>query len=131
MLQVFAIRENEVQLCSERLIAMQPDSAAPVLTLLPQGALRHPGLQELAIDVRIEVPAELTVSVYSAEGALVRRLASSQLSRPSADHVTHFYWDGRDTQGCPVEPGVYTVTAETRLASGRLKAAAQVFVGQH
>lgn len=131
MLQVFSVRENELQLCSERLIAMQPDTSQPELTVLPHGVLQHSGMQEMTIDVRIDVPAELTVSICSAEGTLIRRLASSQLSRPAADHVTHFYWDGRDAQGNPVEPGVYTVAAETRLGTGRLKATAQVPVGLH
>lgn len=131
MLQVFSVRENELQLCSERLIAMQPDTSQPELTVLPHGVLQHSGMQEMTIDVRIDVPAELTVSICSAEGTLIRRLASSQLSRPAADHVTHFYWDGRDAQGNPVEPGVYTVAAETRLGAGRLKATAQVPVGLH
>lgn len=131
MLQVFSVRENELQLCSERLIAMQPDTSQPELTVLPHGVLQHSGMQEMTIDVRIDVPAELTVSICSAEGTLIRRLASSQLNRPAADHVTHFYWDGRDAQGNPVEPGVYTVAAETRLGAGRLKATAQVPVGLH
>lgn len=131
MLQVFSVRENELQLCSERLIAMQPDTSQPELTVLPHGVLQHSGMQEMTIDVRIDVPAELTVSICSAEGTLIRRLASSQLSRPAADHVTHFYWDGRDAQGNPVEPGVYTVAAETRLGAGRFKATAQVPVGLH
>lgn len=131
MLQVFSVRENELQLCSERLIAMQPDTSQPELTVLPHGVLQHSGMQEMTIDVRIDVPAELTVSICSAEGTLIRRLASSQLSRPAADHVTHFYWDGRDAQGNPVEPGVYTVAAETRLGAGRLKATALVPVGLH
>ncbi|MBQ7886392.1 MAG: CHAT domain-containing protein [Clostridia bacterium] len=129
MLQVFSVFENEVQLCSERLIAMQPDAADGELSLLCRDKLHHPGVQELPIDVRLSIPAELTVSVYSDEGVLVRRLASSQLGRPAADDLTHFHWDGRDAQGNPVAGGTYTITAETRIGAKRLKATAEVTVG--
>ena len=129
MLQVFSITEDQVLLCSERLIAVQPQLEEASLGLLCRGDLRHPGLEELPIDVTLGVPAELTVSVYDAEGALIRRLLSSQLTRPSADGVTHLYWDGRDASGEAVAPGTYTIAAETRIGAARLKAAAQAVVG--
>lgn len=128
MLQVFSVHENEVVLCSERLIAMQPDTAQEELILHTPGELHHPGLQELPIDVRLGVPSELTISIHDREGVLVRRLAASQLTRPSADDLSHFYWDGRDMQGNPVPDGTYTIAAETRLAAKRLKATADVIV---
>lgn len=128
MLQVFSVHENEVLLCSERLIAMQPSEAECELSILIPGKLHNPGNLELPIAVRLGVPAELTVSVYSQEGALVRRLASSQLTRPSADNLTRFYWDGRDMQGNPVAPGSYTIAAETRIGRERLKATTEVTV---
>lgn len=129
MLQVFSVVENQVQLCSERLIALQPSDAQSKLTLHCTGELLSPGMQELPIAVRLTVPAELTVSIYSAEGKLIRRLASSQLTRPSADHTTRFYWDGRDAQGNPVAEGTYTIAAETRLNAKRLKDTAEIIVG--
>ncbi|MGN0777493.1 MAG: FlgD immunoglobulin-like domain containing protein [Candidatus Ventricola sp.] len=129
MLQVFSITEDQVLLCSERLIAVQPQLEEASLGLLCRGDLRHPGLEELPIDVTLGIPAELTVSVYDAEGALIRRLLSSQLTRPSADGVTHLYWDGRDAAGEAVAPGIYTIAAETRIGAERLKATAQAVVG--
>lgn len=129
MLQVFSVYENEVLLCSERLIAMQPETMQGDMTLLCRDSLHQPGRQELPIDVKIDVPAELTLSVHSADGTLVRRLAASQLTRPSADSLSHFYWDGRDMQGNPVSAGTYTITAETRVGARRMKALAEVSVG--
>lgn len=129
MLQIFSVSGSGVALCSERLIAVQPAAGESVLSLSCRGALEHPGYQELPIDVRAGVPAELTVCVFDAEGALVRRLASSQLTRPTPGGVAHLYWDGRDAQGVPVEPGTYTVTAEARIGGVRQKAAADVTVG--
>lgn len=129
MLQVFSIVGDEMLLCSERLIAVQPQLEHPELTLLFRGDLRRPGLEELPIAVALSVPAELTVSVFNAEGVLIRRLLSSQLTRPSAGGVTHLYWDGRGADGEPVPPGEYTIAAETRVGAARLKATAQAVVG--
>ncbi len=129
MLQVFSVYENKIMLCSERLIAVQPASAAAQLSLRCPDTLNHPGFEELPVDIHLEVPAELTVSVYDEQGNLVRRLASSQLSRPTPDNLSHLYWDGRDAQGSAVSSGTYTIAAEARVASRRLKAAAQVYVG--
>ena len=129
MLQVFSVHENEVQLCSERIVAMQPDMAQSELTLQCRQELQHPGLEELTIGIKINVPTELTVSVFSSEGVLVRRLAASQLTRPSADDLSLFYWDGRDAQGNPVESGSYTIAAETRIGGKRLKTTSEVLVG--
>ena len=129
MLQVFSIVDEQVLLCSERLIAVQPQLKETALRLLCRGDLRRPGLEELPIDVALSVPAELTVSVFDAEGVLIRRLLSSQLTRPSADGVTHLYWDGRDADGAAVAPGEYTIAAETRVGAARLKATAQTVVG--
>ena len=129
MLQVFSIVEEEVLLCSERLIAVQPQLEDAQLSLNCRGSLRRPGYEELPIDIRLGVPAELTVSVFDAEGVLIRRLLSSQLTRPSADGVTHVYWDGRDADGEAVAPGEYTIAAETRVGAARLKATVQTTVG--
>ena len=67
---------------------------------------------------------------FDAEGALIRRLAASQLTRPAADKTTRLYWDGRDTQGNAVVTGQYTIAAEARIGSKRQKATAEVFVGE-
>lgn len=128
MLQVFSVRENEIQLCSERLIAMQPDHAVPALSLRCDSELHINNSRELPIDIKIGVPAELTVSVYSTEGELIRRIASSQLTRPAVNDITRLYWDGRDMHGQPAASGMYTIAAETRFGTQRLKATAEVIL---
>ena len=70
----------------------------------------------------------MTVSVFDDEGKLVRRLASSQLTRPSAKDEYLLYWDGRDNSGFPVPAGRYTITAEAVIGSQRKKAAANIIV---
>lgn len=128
MLQVFSVSGEELLLCSERLIAVQPGETDAQLRIACPDSMES--LSELPIAVQLDVPAELTVSVFDAEGSLVRRIAASQLTRPSPGNAAHLYWDGRDAQGNPVPDGAYTIAAEARVGSGRQKAAADVTVGR-
>ncbi|MCI6375342.1 MAG: hypothetical protein MR821_08610, partial [Clostridiales bacterium] len=87
----------------------------------------RPGRSELTVSISLAVPAELTVSVFDAEGTLVRRLAGSQLTHPG-NGVTRLYWDGRGSDGAFVQPGTYTVAAEALVGGKRRKAACNVAV---
>lgn len=132
MLQIFAVGaadEESLLLCSERLIAVQGEQPGEPLTLTASESFDCPGVDELEICAAAGVPAELTAGVYDAQGALVRRLAVSELTRPSADGVTRLYWDGRDAQGETVPPGDYVITAEAIIGGERQKAACGVRVG--
>lgn len=128
MLQIFSVAGDEVILCSERLIAVQPDADGARLSIACPERFDIACTGQLPIDVHVDVPAEITVSVFDAQGALVRRLASSQLTRPSLGGLTQLYWDGRDAQGRPVPEGDYTVAAETLVGSARQKAVTDVSV---
>ena len=118
MLQIFALSGEEVILCSERLIALQPTESDAQLSLLAPDAFT-PDEGELSIGVLLDVPAEITVSIYDADGALVRRLCQSQLTRPTPQNLTRLYWDGRDASGLPLPPGVYTVRADAYIGGMR------------
>ena len=126
MLQVFAQTGDEVVLCSERLLAVQGDAPDAQLILSCPETFSPGALRELPVSLSLPVPAEATVSVYDAGGALVRRLARSELTHPSPDGVTRLYWDGRDAQGEPLPAGDYVVAAEASVAGRRLKATANV-----
>ena len=130
MLQVFAVSGEEVILCSERLIAVQGGEADGALSLSCPETMPHPGASELPVTVALPVPAELTVSVYDASGALVRRLAQSQMTRPSKDGVTRLYWDGRNARGEMLESGDYVIAAETSVGGARMKATSDVRIGE-
>ena len=128
MLQIFSVSGNEVILCSERLIAVQPSGERAEFSVRA-GALERAGAgAEVPIAVRMTVPAEVTVTIYDQSGALIRRVARSQLTRPAPDFMTMFYWDGLDTQGNPVAPGAYVVTAETRVDGERRTAQCELNV---
>lgn len=129
MLQVFSVSAGEVILCSERLIGVQPVSSEKTLSISCPDVLLASGKEELPIDIRTGVPAELTVSVYDQDGILVRRLASGLMTRPAPGGVTRIYWDGRDASGKPVVNGTYVIACETRISGIRQKATASVSVG--
>lgn len=121
MLQIFSVANGELILCSERLIAVQPADSDAVLSVRCDGA-QEGGAQEVPIAVTLSVPAELTISIFDEDGLLVRRIAASQLTRPSAANATHLYWDGRDAQGLPAPQGRYTVAVEAYIGGIRQKA---------
>ena len=63
------------------------------------------------IPYQLAQPAEVTVSIYSVDGKLVRALGLGQLPAgvyQSRSRAT--YWDGRNAQGEPVASGVYFYT---------------------
>lgn len=123
MLQVFSLTDDQLTLCSERLIAVQPAQSDAALTLhCPDSFV--PGCAEMDIGVTTGVPAEITVSIYDGEGALVRRICRSQMTRPAPGDITHVYWDGRDQSGAIAEPGLYTIAAEAYISGRRVKTTA-------
>ena len=87
------------------------------------------GMSENSDAIVVIVSEETGIISMAKNGVLIRRLLASQLTRPSADGVTHLYWDGRDADGEAVAPGEYTIAAETRVGATRLKATAQAAVG--
>lgn len=126
MLQIFSVQSGGLILCSERLIAVQPSTSQEQLTVTMCDTFR-PGSAELTVSVSLAVPAQLTVSVFDAEGSLVRRLAASQLTHPG-DGTTRLYWDGRAENGSCVPAGTYTIAAEAIVGGVRHKAAGNVTV---
>lgn len=127
MIQVFSLSGDALMLCSETLIALQPAApSVPHAFTLSSADRFTPGNTELAIAVHSPIPTEITVSVYDAHGALVRRICQSRLTRPSPEAITLIYWDGRDQSGAIAAPGLYTVTAEAYIGGSRVKATTDV-----
>ena len=127
MLQVFSVTGGELILCSERLIAVQPAVSAAQLSIASRGSF-VPGSGELPVTVSLSVPAQITLSVFDAQGSLVRRICTSQLTRPGVGSVTHLYWDGRNSAGEYVSDGTYTLCAEASVSGKRQKAVCSVLV---
>jgi len=130
MLQVFSVSQDNLLLCSERLIAVQSAQSDVQLSVFCPESFNQPGLHELPISISLGVPAELTVTVYDQDGKLVRRLASSQITRPASGSVLPIYWDGRGLSGAPVPAGQYILAAEALVGGVRQKTVAEVTVSQ-
>lgn len=128
MLQIFSLEESGLILCSERLIAVQPVMDGAQMTLTVPALFDAPGQSELPIDATIGAPAEITVSILSESGQLIRRLAAGQLTRPSDENVLHLYWDGLDADGNLVPAGRYMLSAETFINYSRVKASLPIVV---
>ena len=85
----------------------------------------NPFNPETWIPYQLSEPAEVTVTIYAANGAVVRRLdlghrrAGSYESRHRAA-----YWDGRNAQGEPVASGVYFYT----LSAGEFSATRKMVI---
>ena len=73
----------------------------------------NPFNPETWIPYELAETAEVTVSIYAADGKLVRTLALGQL--PAGVYQTRTraaYWDGRNAQGEPVASGIYFYTLQ-------------------
>ena len=73
----------------------------------------NPFNPETWIPYELAETAEVTVSIYAADGKLVRTLALGQL--PAGIYQSRSraaYWDGRNVQGEPVASGVYFYTLQ-------------------
>ena len=71
----------------------------------------NPFNPETWIPYQLTKPAEVTVSIHSSDGTLIRRLTFGQLpAGVYQDKSRAAYWDGRNTQGEPVASGVYFYT---------------------
>ncbi len=99
-----------------------------LLLLLPQETALlinypNPFNPETWIPYQLAKPAEVTLYIYSVDGALVRTLAFGHQSAGiyrSKSRAAH--WDGRNAQGEPVASGVYfyTLTAGDFTATRRM-----------
>ena len=83
----------------------------------------NPFNPETWIPYQLATRAEVTVSIYAADGKLVRTLALGQL--PAGVYQSRSraaYWDGRNSQGEPVASGVYfyTLTAGDFTATKKM-----------
>ena len=85
----------------------------------------NPFNPETWIPYQLAEPAEVNVSIYSADGKPVRTLELGQMPAGAyADKDRAAYWDGRNAQGEPVASGVYFYT----LQAGDFKATRKMVI---
>ena len=92
----------------EQLLASLIPKASALLPNYP-----NPFNPETWIPYQLADPAEVTVTIYAANGAVVRMLDFGHRRAGSYDSRSRAaYWDGRNAQGEPVASGVYFYTLQ-------------------
>ena len=92
----------------ERLLASLMPKETALLANYP-----NPFNPETWIPYQLANPAEVTVTIYAANGAVVRTLDfGHQRAGRYASRSRAAYWDGRNAQGEPVASGVYFYTLQ-------------------
>ena len=87
----------------------EPEKSPEVTTLLPN--FPNPFNPETWIPYQLAQPAEVSVSIHSADGKLVRTLELGQMPAGAyQDKDRAAYWDGKNERGEAVASGVYFYT---------------------
>ena len=100
---------NDVDSPSERSTAKAPSVQPAETSVLPN--YPNPFNPETWIPYELAKSADVSVSIHSADGKLVRTLALGH--KPAgiyADKSRAVYWDGKNSQGEPVASGIYFYT---------------------
>ncbi|RKU37300.1 hypothetical protein C6495_02090 [Candidatus Poribacteria bacterium] len=95
----------------EQLLAALTRAEAPPEKTVLLANYPNPFNPETWIPYQLSEAAEVTVTIHSSDGKLVRTLALGQL--PAGIYQTRTraaYWDGRNAQGEPVASGIYFYT---------------------
>ena len=104
----------------EQLLASLMPEATALLANYP-----NPFNPETWIPYQLSEPAEVTVTIYAANGAIVRTLDLGHRRAGSYESQSRAaYWDGRNAQGEPVASGVYFYT----LTAGDFKATRKMVI---
>ena len=104
-------------------LAAGPDAAPRLLRtgLLPN--YPNPFNPETWIPYQLATPADVSISIYSANGKLIRMLNLGHQSVGIYQHRSNAaYWDGKNSPGEPVASGVYyyTLTADDFTATRKM-----------
>ena len=100
---------NDVELPSRTNIAKSPTLLPTETSLLP--SYPNPFNPETWIPDQLAKPAEVRVSIYAADGKLVKTLALGyKHAGIYHDKSRAVYWDGKNAQGEPVASGIYFYT---------------------
>ena len=95
----------------ERLLAALTRAEAPPEKTVLLANYPNPFNPETWIPYQLSEAAEVTVTIHSSDGKLVRTLELGQMPAGAyADKDRAAYWDGQNAQGEPVASGVYFYT---------------------
>lgn len=111
LLHVTTVRDGQVSVMASRLLCITPTQGDPLLSLSCEDSFCPEMGDELTMVVRHQIPCELTVQIETADGTVVRRLASRQGTRPEqlSPRGSTFTWTGKNARGEICEQGEYWV----------------------
>jgi len=117
LLQIVATEGRRTMLAGSRLICVQPDEGNPLLRIRHFADFTPSMGEEMALRVAHAFPCSLSMVIRDAQGALVRRLAYREPSRPLGMVIegTVFYWDGRDNAGNMAPAGEYYAEVNCKM----------------
>lgn len=86
--------------------------------------------RELEIFVAHAIPCNLTVTILSEEGSVVRRLSAGRTTRPQAlvPEGSLLYWSGLDNEGNAAPAGTYTIHAKAKIGGKDFSAEATFLI---
>ncbi|MCY4554042.1 MAG: C39 family peptidase [Candidatus Poribacteria bacterium] len=119
MVQTFYF--NDIDTPASTNAAKAPSVLPTETSLLPN--YPNPFNPETWIPYQLAKPADVSVSIYSADGKLVRNLAlGHKQAGIYSDKSRAVYWDGKNRQGEPVASGIYfyTLTAGDFTATKKM-----------
>ena len=119
---------EQARLAGSRLICLAPSEGDPQLEVSTEALMLPETGDELGITVSHAFPCQLTVTVLDASGRTVRRLATSQASRPEALTAagSTFCWNGTLSDGSDAPQGSYTIRASVTVGGRTYEAVSAV-----
>lgn len=109
LLQVLTVQNGGISIAASQVLCVPPSSGDPRLSFTaPIGFCPDVG-EELTFVVNHAFPCELTVTVETQDGQIVRRLCSRQATRPEQLLPTgsSFTWSGLLADGSAAPEGIY------------------------
>ena len=111
LLQVMTMDEGKVSVAASQVLCVPPKAGDPRLSVTVGEAFCPENGEEMTFVVNHAFPCELSVTVETPEGELVRRLTSRQATRPEQLLPTgsSFTWSGLSMDGEQAPVGAYVI----------------------
>lgn len=115
LLQLLTVKGDSIHVISSHVLCVLPSQGDPQLSINAPSSFSIADGGELTFSVAHALPCELTVTIETPDGDIVRRLASCEATRPEHMAAASFTWSGRTADDEPAEPGLYIIHVRTRI----------------
>ena len=130
LLQILTMSGSEVSVASSEVICVPPAKGDPRMSVTAGRMFCPAQHEELTFVVNHAFPCELTVTIETPDGELIRRLASRQSTRPQQLLPTgsSFTWTGLDSAGEMAPAGEYVIHVRAYVGDSRYESFSAPFV---